>query len=113
MIFIGEPETQLAGTLLRIKICGTLSSRLVEACVQADTQGGGPKPTCERKRQEKRVKCGCDCDCGVICDDEAQLSYGGPRKWKSEGKVCPLSLPFPFQLRIYFCLPQLAVALSM
>lgn len=31
MIFIGEPETELAGTLLRIKICGTLSSRLVEA----------------------------------------------------------------------------------
>jgi hypothetical protein len=43
-MFIGGPETQLAGTLLRIKICGTLSSRLIEACVQADTQGGGPTP---------------------------------------------------------------------
>lgn len=44
-VFIGGFETQLAGTLLRIKICGTLSSRLVEACVQADTRGGGPEPT--------------------------------------------------------------------
>lgn len=64
MIFIGGPETQLAGTLLRIKICGTLSSRLVEACVQADTRGGGPTPTptsarggdkmnvCEMRRDE-------------------------------------------------------------
>jgi hypothetical protein len=67
-ISIGGPETQLAGTLLRIKICGTPSSRLVEACVQADgSRGRGAV-----KETRERV-CVCVVGSSSVRDEEAQL----------------------------------------